>query len=486
VNAPLCSNAGRDASDVFTKLSSADAVHATLAHGLFHAAQAALAGNYANNWFYEATATWAETRFGYSDPRGYSTTVTDNAKLPMDSFKPAIDGAKEHEYGAWTFVAWLFSRGKIDWTTLRQIFVASAHSPTTPILDDQLKAAGTSFGNEVASFWADHTNPVPQFGPKTKVAPDVISAETDQFKTKLAPYLGGRVGALKLGAKRQQLVVILPKVPPGVQIWLNLGNKHFLQLDEGESLNDTFCRGLTTNGSYALPSNGELPIAITSTSPSAPETLTLKLITSSDPCPKPLLIEPGLAIGPLHLGMSLPAADQAVPKRTKLIGPVHLPAGTFTSAVYSEAPGAAVIADFLNGRIAYMLVEGNRFATKDGITGLKGHNIFNDRPELGPTFIPGSTLGDFGGEGCRNLGGHPAERYCWKTGPPGRYTLAVALQENPCPNDPDGDQDNDIDVPPCTFPVDDYIFGLSVATHKGFKLAQMLIEQQKPSSRDGA
>jgi hypothetical protein len=85
----------------------------TIAHELFHAAQGQLAGPFTNNWWYEATATWAERLF-YKLPTGNLVkAVTDHPGVPMDAFNPAVDGAREHQYGAWSFVAWLFSRGKI-------------------------------------------------------------------------------------------------------------------------------------------------------------------------------------------------------------------------------------------------------------------------------------------------------------------------------------------------------------------------------------
>jgi hypothetical protein len=446
---------------VYTGIKTSDAFHATLAHELFHAAQAQLGGNFLNNWFYEATATWAETRFGYSDPSGYSNTVTDNPTLPMDSFKPPIDGAMEHEYGAWTFVAWLFSRGKINWTTMRQIFQGAAQSPATPVLDGKLGSAATSLGNQVASFWADHTNSKPRFGPKTPVKPDVISAEVDAFKIKLAPYLGGSVGALKLAPKRKQMVVIIHKVPPGVQIWLNLGNDHFLTLDAGDSLNDTFCRGPATGGSYELAANGELPIAITSTSEKSPAALKVRILTSSDACPKPLVIQPGLAVGPLHLGMSLQAADQALTHRTALQGPVPTPFGAYTVADYREAKGSGAIAGFLDGRIAFLFVESPQFETTTGID-----TLALLPPILGAQgFVPGSTLADFGAKSCAPIPGFKDKgHYCWKEGPKTRYTVAAASDADPCEPFPKDAP------PPCTFPEDNYVFGLAVATSRGLKL----------------
>jgi hypothetical protein len=467
VNAPMCTNASRDAVDVLSKLSSADEFHATLAHELFHAAQARLGGNFANNWFYEATATWAETRFGYDDPKGFSTLVTDNPKLPMDQFKDASDGTKAHEYGAWTFIAWLFSRKKIDWPTMKNLFTGSAHSPTTPLLDAVLHLSGTTFGDEVASFWADHTNPKPKFGPKTKVKPDVISAEEDTLKIKLAPYLGARVGAFKLAPQRHQMVVIIHKLPAGVQVWLNVGKGQFLVLREGDSLNDTFCRGETTGGSYQLQKGGVLPVAITSTSESAPATLKVKLFTSSKLCPKPLKIQPGLAVGPLHLGMSLHAADQALSKRTALHGPVPTPYGAYTVADYREAKGAGAIAGFLNGRIAFLFVESPQFETTTGI-----RTLTLLPPILGgQAFVPGSLVGDLGGKHCASVGSNePPSLYCWKEGPKTRYTLVAGSYADPCPRLGD-------EPPPCTFPVKDYAWGIAVATSRGLKLAHLFIDQ---------
>src|SRR5262249_11395685 len=65
VNAPRCGDASTDAADVSATIAGAEVFHAAIAHELFHAAQAQLGGNFTNNWWYEATATWVETKFGY-------------------------------------------------------------------------------------------------------------------------------------------------------------------------------------------------------------------------------------------------------------------------------------------------------------------------------------------------------------------------------------------------------------------------------------
>ena len=459
VNASSCENPGRDAVDVYAGITSADAFHATLAHELFHAAQARLGGNFKDNWFFEATATWAESRFGYSDPRAYSTQVTEHPGIAIDSFSPAVDGADAHEYGAWTFVAWLFSRSKIGWDDMRSVFGDSAQADPTPILDGRLSK--TTVADEVASFWADHTNAKPKFGPKTPITPTVVAQETDSFTLPTAPYLAARLPAFKLAPSRKQLVVVIHKLAPGLQVWLNLGGDEFITLHEGESMNDTFCRGAATAGSYALPKNGVLPLAITTTAKSAPADLKLKFFTSSKPCPKPLVIQPGLAVGPLHLGMSLHAADQALPKRTPLNGPVPTPYGAYTVADYREAAGAGAIAGFLDGRIAFLFVESPKFATTTHI-----HTLTILPPIPGAqAFVPASTIGQLGSKHCAPIADKsvPSE-YCWKEGPKTRYTAVMASNADPCPRFDD-------EPPPCTFPRDDYVWGIAVATSKGLKLA---------------
>ena len=458
VNASSCEDGSRDAVDVYAGITSADGFHATLAHELFHAAQARLGNNFTDNWFYEATATWAETRFGYADPQGFSTQVTEHPGVAMDAFKPVADGVEAHEYGAWTFVAWLFSRKKIDWSDMRKVFAASAHADPTPILDGLLSK--TTVADEVASFWADHTNAKPKFGPKTPITPTVVAQETDSFTLPTAPYLAARLPAFKLAPSRKQLVVVIHKLAPGLQVWLNLGGGEFITLHEGESMNDTFCRGEATAGSYALPKNGVLPLAITTTAKSAPADLKLKFFTSSKPCPKPLIIQPGLAVGPLHLGMSLHAADQALPKRTPLNGPVPTPYGAYTVADYREAAGAGAIAGFLDGRIAFLFVESPKFATTTHI-----HTLTILPPIPGAqAFIPASLVGQLGSKHCAPIADKSVpSQYCWKEGPKTRYTAVMASNADPCPRFDD-------QPPPCTFPADDYVWGIAVATSKGLKL----------------
>ena len=55
-----------------------------------------------------------------------------------------------------------------------------------------------------------------------------------------------------------------------------------------------------------------------------------------------------------------------------------------------------------------------------------------------------------------------------------RFTITADLRENPCATDKP-DDDGDVDVPPCSYGTDDYLFGLGVATKKGLKVARALI-----------
>src|SRR5262249_32879752 len=149
-------------------------------------------------------------------------------------------------------------------------------------------------------------------------------------------------------------------------------------------------------------------------------------ITSKDPCPPPLIIQPGLAIGPLHLGMTLAEANQAVPKHGAFVGPFPSKFGPAMTGEYVEGPHAALIALFINGRIALMFVESNYCTTKTGIQVLAIHNIVpRVRPDLGPAFIPGSTLGQFAAKHCQALptsAGDKGGKLCWYERPKGRLT----------------------------------------------------------------
>jgi hypothetical protein len=477
INASRCENAAIDAVDVNAGIANAEEFHAAIAHELFHAAQAQLGGDYTNNWWYEATATWAETMLGYDKPvpDGFSALVTNLPLQPMDTFSQAPDGTNAHEYGAWTFVAWLMSRHKLSWTQLGQSFAQAKASDPTPIVDQLLAASGTSIADEVASYWADHLNDKPSFGPTAHMTVVKVSQKTDEFGFQPAKYLGSAPFAIRPSASKQQIVVIVKKPAPGVQVWVKTGdgNKDLVRVAPGESFNETFCRSGATPGSYDLPKSGEVRIAITTTSQTPPPDVKFKVITSTEPCPKKILVIPGIAIGSLHLGMTAAEAKAAAP-RHHLFGTVPTPLGAWQPGAFN-VDDALVIAEFLDGRIAALFTESFRARTTTGIriSALQlPHYIPGTDDYDRPILIPGSTMSQFGASDCTTLPGkNPPNMYCWYQDPPTRYTLALAGQVDPCPVDGGpNDHDDDPDMRICDYPEDWYIGGLAVATSKGAKL----------------
>jgi hypothetical protein len=478
VNASRCGDASTDAADVSATIPDAEVFHAAIAHELFHAAQAQLAAKFDNNWWYEATATWAETQFGYDKPvpDAFSTSVTDLPLNPMDFFSVAGDGTGAHQYGAWTFVAWLYSRHKLSWTELRDSFEQSAHTDATPVVDALL---GSKLADEVATYWADHLNTKPSFGPTAHMTLVKVSQKTDQFGIPTAKYLGAAPIAVKPSAAKQQMVLIIKKPGPGVQVWIKTGNgnKDLLRVPPGEGFNETFCRTGATPGSYDLPKPGEVRVAITSTAKTPPPLVHFKVITSPEPCPKKLLVIPGIAMGALHLGMT-PAEASAAAPRHHFFTTVPTPVGAWQPSAFN-VDGGLVVAEFLDGRIAALFTESFRARTTTGIRNSAlqlPHFIPGTDDYDRPTLIPGSTMSQFGGSHCVTIDTKPPPfEYCWYQDPPTRYTLALASQVDPCPVDAgETSQDNDTDVPVCQYPKDWYVGALAVTTSKGFKLMQGL------------
>jgi hypothetical protein len=398
----------------------------------------------------------------------------------MDTFSQDVDGADAHEYGAWTFVAWLMSRHKLTWKQLGDSFTSAAHSDATPIVDQALASSKSSLGDEVASYWADHLNSKPSFGPTAHMTLVKVSGKTDQFGIPAADYLGSATLAVKPSSDKMQIAFIVKKPPKGVQVWIKVGdsNKDLVRVPDGESFNETFCRTGATPGSYDLPKSGAVRVAITTTAKSAQPPVHFKVITSKEPCPKKILVIPGIAVGTLHLGMSVPEAEAAAP-RHHLFGHVPTPFGDWQPGAFN-VDNALVVAEFLDGRIAALFTSNFRARTTTGLRNsafqfphfIPGTDDY-DRPIL----LPGSTISEFGAGHCAPV---PSKNepgiYCWHEDPPTRYTFAISGQIDPCPVDA-GDQnsDSDSDVPVCEDPKDYYVTGLAVATSKGAKLLKGLV-----------
>ena len=251
--------------------------------------------------------------------------------------------------------------------------------------------------------------------------------DTSNNEFPLADPLGARVLRVKPTSKVNQLVVDIKKLPVGADVYIRLGKDKYWHVEAPHSFEETFCRSGGTTGSLDLPSTGDVRIAITSLAGAGKGEVKLKLIGDHKACPKPVEIQPGLAVGQLHLGMTEKEAAHAAIKHKWVTGNIHTPYGRVRSGIFLDAPGAPVIADFHNGRAALLYATGNRFRTSDGLRMLVFFNLlYNARPDLGPIIIPGSTLDKFGGQ-CHPLQGKdPPASYCVREGPKTRYTVAVA------------------------------------------------------------
>ena len=167
ITAKRCENPAREAIDIYAGIGDDEVFHAALAHELFHAAQSQLAGDFDDNWWFEATATWADDALWLfvPCPRGLQLEG-DRSPGPADGFLLAGRRRRRRPRVWGVDVRRLVVQPPQDrLAQLRQIFVASAHSDATPVLTSRLSQSGDTLGDEVASYWADHTNVNPQFGP---------------------------------------------------------------------------------------------------------------------------------------------------------------------------------------------------------------------------------------------------------------------------------------------------------------------------------
>ncbi len=75
---------------------------------------------------------------------------------------------------------------------------------------------------------------------------------------------------------KKQPEVDVPKLPAGVEMWLNLGRGELKVVRPGETFDETFCRGRSAAGRYPLPKMGDVRMALTSTTHHPPCEVTVK------------------------------------------------------------------------------------------------------------------------------------------------------------------------------------------------------------------
>jgi hypothetical protein len=446
------------------------ATYATLvgvvAHELFHAAQGALLKeDFGPTWWFEATATAAGGWFAPTYPLNRDPYLIDHPDLPMDTF----DYTRKHQYGAYLFVRWLLNTSKlpdaVGWTLLRDSIEEVKSLGPDAGIDAALAPLGETFGGEIASFWANHTNPQPTFGPTAPLEKIAVSKPSQLIDLVPRAQYAARLDALQPVANNQQLELIVHKLPAGVELWVNLGNDSFWRLQPGHSLNETFCRSGYTNGTFPLPVTGDVRLALTTTGAKPPAKVEIKALTTTTHCPKQYLIVPGFGIGPLHLGMSIKEANSAA-TLAGLSRPVPSPlhdGSTIQFGSYSEGDKASVITIFRNGRLALMGISANRrFITTTGITTFAP--LLYNPPD--PWVVSGSTKQEFEHSGksvsCTSVRGNASKQMCAYEEPKTRYTFAASAYEHCTTNDAEHG---------CNWPAPDlYVSGLGVATDKGWAI----------------
>ncbi len=382
---------------------------AVVVHELFHAAQFALLRELTtgSNWWFEATATAAEYWMGLSPDEGVQD-VTDHPEVPMDFLSAS---AGRHQYAAYVFVQWLLNTDGMptaaNWAFLKESILKVRELGATAGVDAALKETKESLADEVASFWADHTNQNPAFGPRAKLKKVSITQPQHTLTTPTAQPLAARLPDLVPAGNIEQVELKIHKLPAGLELWINLGKGSFSHLHPGDSFDELFCRNGYAEGSLPLPATEDIRLALTTTAKTAPSSVNFKVLTSKTPCPGQHVIVPGFEVGPLHLGMTTQEADTAA-KLAHAFQPIscHLGDGsTCQLRDYSEGLNAPVIAMFRNGRIAYLSIVGNRrFTTTTGIT--TWTFLDPDHPP-NPWVVVGSTASDFQhsaqGVSCRSV-----------------------------------------------------------------------------------
>src|SRR5947209_7273804 len=115
-----------------------------------------------------------------------------------------------HQYGAFLFVQWLVGSSSLlsqsGWDFLKDSFVnMGSQTPTLAVkaaLSDDLNE---QMGDELASFWGDHTNQVPSFGPRGAMKKTTVDQPYQQLTANPAQPLAGGLGSIVPGSKVEQI-----------------------------------------------------------------------------------------------------------------------------------------------------------------------------------------------------------------------------------------------------------------------------------------
>ena len=406
---------------------------AVVEHELFHAAQFAVLGELTtgSNWWFEATATAAEYWFGSTPDEGVDE-VTDHPELPMDFF------GNRHQYAAYVFVQWVLKNEglptKANWAFLRDSFLKVRSLGPTPGVEEALKTIKQKLGDEVASFWADHLDQLPTFGPKAPFTKSTVDQPFQQVAANPAKPLAAGLASLVPGSNVEQIDVQAEDLPGAIQLWVRRDEKSFsegpasplsptplkVHPQAGGSFDALFCRSGFDKpawGSYPLPKTGDVRFALTTTGTTSPGGITLNVITSAKPCPQPITIEPGLEVGPLHLGMTEKQANKAA----KAVATQDFTYdGVAVDVVSYQLDNADLAAGyFLNGRLEGVGCVGPAFVTTTGVRITDLQDVFLNSAE------------SHGGADCVEFGHNPTNNHlCSYQYPSTRYTWATVHNDD--------------------------------------------------------
>lgn len=280
---------------------SGDALAGTVYHELFHAGQFALikTAPIFDNWWFEATASAAEAWFGAHYPERYSPYVTAHPEVPMDHF------GNTHEYGAYLFIQWVLHSASMPdtarWAFLRaSIEDLASHRPDwDAAINEALHRAPRLYAChsdepllacDLAAFWADETNqssPAPILGhPPAKLLKESVAVPGKTFFLSAAELYASKLVALSPAMDKKQIEVIIPTVPAGVDLWVNLGDGQFSRLWAGEKFDETFCRSGLREGAKLLPATGDVRLALTTTQKGHVPQVEVEVRTNTNACPQ--------------------------------------------------------------------------------------------------------------------------------------------------------------------------------------------------------
>ncbi|HZT97231.1 MAG TPA: hypothetical protein VFB34_10390 [Chloroflexota bacterium] len=484
--APLCTHTTWGGLVVGSKIISPAQSTATIHYQLFRAAEQAYLQSIdepAFNWWYSAMAVAAVAWLDPAYPAKYDKDLTNHPEVAMDDQESG-----SHILGAYRFVQWVLGTagtpGKAGGLFLQNSLTKVKDDGPTDGVDAAIQSfTKQSLADEVGAFWADHTNPKPKFGPTGLMERNPIDQSEQVVTLEPAAKLAADLVDLRPPTTAQQVQIVVDNLPAGVDLYVNYGNGTADKIQAGQSADDLFCRSGYSPGSYPLPKTGDVRLAMTTVGDSA-SNVDVKVLTSTTPCPKKLLVVPGLEVGSLYLGMTMSNANKAA-KLVSCQPPQQLPGNiVYQPCAYDETATVSVGAGFFNGQIGFLTAGGGDFITTntpavsmyypDGLAPGSPDNTSDDYDNgccSVPRYVAGSTEDDFlasaTGATCQPYGTleHP-HHVCYYTGSKGlRYTIAFDEYQS-CSDDATEDGQ-------CFWPVTGYYVDLLVVATK--QAAQFLL-----------